>query len=504
MSAPESNSISARQSQQDEEPLRSLGLSQNPLITGLWQVADLERDGVTLDRASAADALLHYVAGGFTCFDMADHYGSAELIAGAARNKLAADQAAQLSALRLYTKWCPKPNQYDLDAVKKGVGERMERLGVDSIDLLQLHWWSFEHPGYIDVMDGLMRLKQDGWIKHIGLTNFDTDHLHLLLANDYEIATNQVCLSILDQRALRDMTDLCHASGVRLLTYGSLAGGFLSEKWLAQPEPRRVDDWSKMKYLRFIHATGGWDVFQRVLQTLGEIATKHNVSVANVAARWALQQSAVAGVIIGARITENNHLKSNLNLMRFSLDEEDLQQINSSASHLRSIRGDCGSEYRQAPFLTASGDLSDHLEALPQVYTKESVPGRSNRWRLNTGSEFEPVCGYSRAVREGNRVWVSGTTATHARDRAIGADDVRAQAVYILDKIAASLSSLGASLQDVTRTRIYMADCSEWEAVSRVHGRYFADCLPANTLIEVSRLVGPYTLEIEAEAVIEI
>ncbi|MGK0231642.1 MAG: enamine deaminase RidA (YjgF/YER057c/UK114 family), partial [Gammaproteobacteria bacterium] len=118
------------------------------------------------------------------------------------------------------------------------------------------------------------------------------------------------------------------------------------------------------------------------------------------------------------------------------------------------------------------------------------------------GSEYEPICGYSRATRVGNRVLVSGTTATHGESRAIGADDYRAQATYILDKISASLASLGATLNDVVRTRIYLDDASQWEAVSRVHGRYFADCLPANTLVEVSSLIGGYGVEIEAEAVI--
>lgn len=97
---------------------------------------------------------------------------------------------------------------------------------------------------------------------------------------------------------------------------------------------------------------------------------------------------------------------------------------------------------------------------------------------------------------------VDAFTATHGKDRIIGIDDLQAQTVYILDKISASLEALGASMNDVIRTRIYLKDAANWEMVSRVHGRYFADCLPSNTLIEVSNLVGEYDVEIEAEAVV--
>lgn len=481
---------------------QSLGLHNNPIITGLWQVADLERGDKTLDRDAAADELVNYAKDGFTCFDMADHYGSAELIAGTARSKLL-EINSSLAPPVLFTKWCPQPQECTPEAVRRGISERRKRLGVECIDLLQLHWWSFDHPGYIDVMDTLMTLKQEGWIRHIGLTNFDTDHLKVLLSCGHEIASNQVCLSVLDPRALGEMSTLCADSGVRLLAYGSLAGGFLSEKWLNTPEPDVVADWSKMKYQRFIKAVGGWHVFQSILRTLDTIAKRHQVSLSNIATRWVIEQPAVAGVIIGARLMEHQHREDNKIPLTFHLTKEDHEQINHCSKQLTAIAGDCGTEYRRPPYLTASGDLSDHLDALPPVFEKVAVPGSKQRWRISSGSEYEPICGYSRAVRVGKRVIVSGTTATHGTDRIIGVEDLQAQTVYILDKLSASLSALGASMNDVIRTRIYLKDASKWETVSRVHGRYFADCLPANTLIEVSNLVGDYAVEIEAEAIID-
>jgi len=104
-------------------------------------------------------------------------------------------------------------------------------------------------------------------------------------------------------------------------------------------------------------------------------------------------------------------------------------------------------------------------------------------------------------VRHGERIWVSGTTATHGEDTVVAPGHAAAQATYILDKITASLGALGAGLEDVVMTRIYLADAADCEAVSRVHGQYFFNTRPANVLVEVSRLIGDYRVEIEAEAI---
>lgn len=126
-------------------------------------------------------------------------------------------------------------------------------------------------------------------------------------------------------------------------------------------------------------------------------------------------------------------------------------------------------------------------------------------WRQNipSGTKWEAVVGYSRAVRVGDQVFISGTTATDEQGRVVGAGDPYAQAVYIFQKIERALQQAGASLQDVVRTRIYVTDVRHWEAVGRAHGEIFAQIRPANTLVEVSALVGDaYLVEIEADAVI--
>jgi enamine deaminase RidA (YjgF/YER057c/UK114 family) len=113
------------------------------------------------------------------------------------------------------------------------------------------------------------------------------------------------------------------------------------------------------------------------------------------------------------------------------------------------------------------------------------------------------AAGYSRAVREGDRILVSGTTATHCEDRCVAPGDAGAQTTYILDKIAASLKALGRGLEDVVRTRIFVRDTADWEAVSRAHGRFSGVIWPANTLVAVAALVGDYEVEIEAEAILD-
>jgi aryl-alcohol dehydrogenase-like predicted oxidoreductase/enamine deaminase RidA (YjgF/YER057c/UK114 family) len=481
-----------------ERTLLAPGLEISRVVTGLWQVADMERGGTLLDPVQGAAHLAEYAAAGFDSFDMADHYGSAEIIAG---TLLASPQGA---GVRAFTKWCPPPGPMTAAVVRDGVLRALDRLQVSRIDLMQFHWWTFEHPGYLDAMLELARLREEGLIAHLGLTNFDTAHLRVLLKQGLPIASNQVCLSLLDRRATEAMTALCLAHGVRLLAYGTLAGGFLSERWLGADEPAAVDDWSKMKYGRFIAAVGGWAALQGVLRAAKQVAERHGVSLANVATRWVLEQPAVAAVIVGARLGEREHRADNLKLFDFALDDADRALLDEAFAGTRRIPGDCGDEYRRPPFLTASGDLSHHLAALPKVWERQPVPGHTDRWRVDSGSVWEPLAGYARAVRVGERILVSGTTATHGSGRLVGGDDAAAQAVYILDKIAASLSALGGRLEDVVRTRVYLRHVEDWEAVSAVHGRYFGEIRPANTLLQVAALVGDgYRVEIEAEAVVD-
>jgi len=203
-------------------------------------------------------------------------------------------------------------------------------------------------------------------------------------------------------------------------------------------------------------------------------------------------------VIIGARLGQSEHIRDTLKLFTFSLDSESRQILDTALEAKTPLPGDTGDEYRKPPFLTASGDLSDHLESHPKPWpTSEDADGRI---RISTGTTWEHIGGFSRAVRIGDRILVSGTTATHA-GRVIGGGDVMAQAHFVIDKIEGTLRSLGSRLEDVVRTRVYVPHLQDWEAIAHIHGERFATALPANTLVQANLVGDEYLVEIEAEAV---
>jgi aryl-alcohol dehydrogenase-like predicted oxidoreductase/enamine deaminase RidA (YjgF/YER057c/UK114 family) len=472
------------------------GFTISRLLTGLWQVADLERDGSSLDPETSATFLAPYADAGFTTFDMADHYGSAEIIAGRFRK-----QHPEEGAIQLLTKWVPTPGAITRADVRAATERALDRLQSDHIDLLQYHAWNYADPRWLDGLFYLQELREEGLIRHLGVTNFDTTHLRIAVTSGIDIVSNQVCYSLLDQRAKAGMTELCLEHGIHLLAFGTVAGGFLTERWLGVPQPDAgsLATWSQMKYFRFIRETGGWGVLQELLRAVHAAAQHHQVSMANIVCRYILEQPAVGGIIIGARLGHKEHIQDNRRLFEFSLDETSQGLIEEALNTLSPIPGDCGDEYRKPPFLTASGDLSDHLDSIPPPY--ETQPGPGGRVVVQSGTEWEDLAGFSRAVRHGDRIMVSGTTATH-RDRAIGGTDPAAQFHFVIDKIEGTLNSLGAKLSDVVRTRIFVRNAADWEAVARAHGERFREVLPANTLVEAALIGDEYLVEVEAEALV--
>ena len=469
------------------------GFSISRVLTGLWQMADMERDGQVIDLDRAAAAMRPYVEAGLTTFDMADHYGSAELVAG-----IFGSQAPPGTVQRL-TKWVPRPGAVSKAEVREAVQRALTRLRTDRIDLLQYHAWNYADATWLDTLYDLQDLKAEGLIHHLGLTNVDTAHLRVVVASGIEVVSNQVSFSLLDQRAAAGLAPFCVDHGVQLLAYGTVAGGWLTERWLDQPEPdwERAGTWSQMKYGRFMRTAGGWEALQRVLRAAAAVASRHRVSVANVASRFILEQPGVAGVIIGARLGEREHIADTLRVFSFSLTDEDRTELGAAIASLRPIPGDCGDEYRRPPFLTASGDLSHHLDSMPAPYRTETGP--DGRTRCFSGTTWEALAGFARAVRQGRRIHVSGTTATLG-DRVIGGQDAAAQTHFVIDKIEGALQSLGATLADVVRTRVFVRNLDDWEPVARAHGARFGAVMPANTLVGAP-LVGPeYLVEIEAEA----
>ncbi len=471
------------------------GLEVSRAITGLWQIADMEKDGNTLDPASTAKFMAPYVEAGLTTFDMADHYGSAEIIAGYFKSNWANSGKAQM-----LTKWVPKPGPVTRDEVRSAINDRLSRLNTNRVDLLQYHAWSFTNPYWLDTLIYLQELQEEGLIGALGTTNFDTAHLRIAKSVGVNIVSNQISYSLIDQRGSGQMADYCDENGVKILAYGTLCGGFISSKWLGKSAPTgdALSNWSLMKYKRFIDAAGGWDKFQYVLSEVSQVALETERSISTVASKYQLTRKAVGAVIIGARLGENAHIEDAASLFTFELTKPQIKRISAALASLIPIPGDCGDEYRKPPYLTASGDTSHHFDQLPAVY---EVTTKGDRSYIDSGTTWESLAGYSRAFRIGDRIMVSGTTATHGA-LVVGKNDPIAQTQFIIDKIEASIESLGGKLSDVVRSRIYCNDLKYWEPIARVHGERFADIRPANTMVKAKLIGDEYMVEIEVEAVI--
>ncbi|HEX5457963.1 MAG TPA: aldo/keto reductase [Candidatus Nitrosotalea sp.] len=319
------------------------------ILNGMWQVAGGHGD---IDPNSAISEMFSYHDVGLTTWDMADIYGPAEEYFGEFRKKLekqrGKDETTKVQAL---TKFVPNPGPMTRSIVERYVEKSVKRMNVDSIDVLQFHWWDYDDTRYLDALYHLTKLRDDGKIRHIGLTNFDTDRIEIMTEQGFKLVSNQVQYSIIDQRPQIKMTPFCQEHKMHLLAYGTLCGGFLSKKYLGKTEPTRVDlnTYSLQKYKNMIDAWGGWNLFQELLSVLNQIAIKHDTSIANVATRYILDKPAVAGVIIGTRLGISENRSDTLKVFSLHLDTEDHEKIKSvtmKSTDLFSAIGDCGDEYR--------------------------------------------------------------------------------------------------------------------------------------------------------------
>jgi aryl-alcohol dehydrogenase-like predicted oxidoreductase len=227
----------------------------------------------------------------------------------------------------------------------------LSRMGTGRLDLLQFHWWDYADRRWLDALKHLADLSAEGKIRRVALTNFDTEHLQEITRHGIPIVSNQVQYSLVDRRPAGRMAEFCAEHGIGLLTYGTLLGGLLSEKYLGQAEPSRSEltTVSLQKYKQMIDAWEGWALFQELLAALRRIADRHRVGIASVGVRAILDQQAVAGVIIGARLSIAQHIAENARTFDFALDQTDwaaLEPIFAKSHNLLTLIGDCGAEYR--------------------------------------------------------------------------------------------------------------------------------------------------------------
>jgi aryl-alcohol dehydrogenase-like predicted oxidoreductase len=320
------------------------------ILNGMWQVSGAHG---SIDPRAAIAQMFDYLDAGYSTWDLADHYGPAEDFIGEFRRQLKATGGeAALSHLQAFTKWVPRPGRMTRQIVEDNINNSLRRMDTACLDLIQFHWWDYQDRNYLDALKHLTDLQTEGKIKHLALTNFDTAHLKIILDSGIPIVSNQVQYSLVDRRPQVQMATFCQDHGIKLLAYGSLCGGLLSEKYLGRPAPGRWDleTVSQKKYKQMIDAWGGWELFQTLLTALHAIAQKHQVSIANVAVRAILDQPAVAGVIVGARLGIAEHLQDNAKVFDLALDAEDQAQLAAIGSQSRDLFqgiGDCGDEYRR-------------------------------------------------------------------------------------------------------------------------------------------------------------
>ena len=310
------------------------------VIRGGWQMAgghgDIRFDEAIGDMTAFADA-------GITTFDCADIYTGVEELIGRFRvhyRNLRGQEA--LERIHVHTKFVP-----DLDIlahiskqnVESVIDQSLRRLKTERLDLVQFHWWDYDLPLWLETAHWLEELRRAGKIRNIGGTNFDTEHMTAILDSGVPLISMQVQYSLLDTRPQRTMVPVAAERGVSLLCYGSVAGGFLSDRWLGAAEPDEpLENRSLTKYKLIIDDFGGWDLFQSLLRVLREIADRHQTDIATVASAAVLRHPGVAGVIVGAR--NRHHLASNLAISDLFLTPVDVSSIEAVLASATPLSGD--------------------------------------------------------------------------------------------------------------------------------------------------------------------
>ncbi|MFY9794680.1 MAG: aldo/keto reductase [Candidatus Nitrosopolaris sp.] len=208
------------------------GLTIWRIVNGMWQVAG--GHGI-IDHELAIEDMVKYHEAGFTTWDLADIYGPAEDFIGQFRRRLLALKGKEeLDRIQALTKWVPQPGRITRSIVNENIERSLRRMSVNSLDLLQFHWWDYNNPYYMDALQYLSDLRDEGIIKQIGLTNFDTERMQIMLDSKLQIVSNQVQYSIIDRRPEVQMVPFCLKHNISLLAYGSLCGGLMSEHYLGR------------------------------------------------------------------------------------------------------------------------------------------------------------------------------------------------------------------------------------------------------------------------------
>lgn len=296
------------------------------LIKGGWQLAG--GHGAVEEAAAIAD-MFAYAEAGITAFDCADIYTGVEALIGRFLAEWRQRHGPNAPQVRVHTKCVP-----DLDLLptltradlERTIDRSLRRLGTEQLDLVQFHWWDYALGDPVQAARHLDAMRREGKIRALGVTNMDLPHLKAIVDAGVPIVAHQLQCSLLDRRALGPMRDYCERHGIALLTYGSLAGGFLHERWLgAAPPAEPLENRSLVKYKLIIDEWGGWEPFQALLHALHRVAKHHGTTIGAVALRWVLDQRGVAAAIVGAR--NARHLPATLAALSLELSDHERREL---------------------------------------------------------------------------------------------------------------------------------------------------------------------------------
>jgi len=310
------------------------------VIRGGWQLSASHSQSVSADPV--AD-MVAFADAGITTFDCADIYTGVEEAIGAFRQRyrdLRGQEA--LAKIRVHTKFVPDLAVLpviDKAYVEKVIDTSLRRLRMEQLDIVQFHWWNYAAPRWLETAQWLEELRKAGKILRIGGTNFDTAHLMAMRDAGVPMSSMQVQYSLLDRRPEKTLVAAAKAKDVAIFCYGTVAGGFLGERWLGQPEPQApLENRSLVKYKLIIDEFGGWGLFQELLQVLSAIAKRHAADIATVASAAVLARPGVSAVIVGARNAA--HLTSNLRIASLALTAEDNAAIAAVLAKSHLLEGD--------------------------------------------------------------------------------------------------------------------------------------------------------------------
>lgn len=310
------------------------GYSISRVINGCWQLTPGHGGGPE-SETEAMRLFNELVEHGFTTFDCADIYTGVESLLGRFRRSL-----ADPCSIQIHTKLVPDKNSLaeltaaDVDSM---IHRSLRRLGMEQLDLVQFHWWDYAVPGLELLTERLLKAQQEGKIRYLGATNFDTAHVRQLVNDGVPLISLQAQYSLLDRRPDQSMAQAALDTGVGLLAYGVLAGGFLGSRYQGAPPPEDMNR-SLTKYRLIIEESGGWPAYQQLLAVLSGIGDRHRVPAELIAARWVLDQPMVRAVILG--IGKQSRADINRRLAGLVLDPQDHQRLKAWTDRHPCPRGD--------------------------------------------------------------------------------------------------------------------------------------------------------------------